>query len=103
MESSHRTAMTYTLRPRGFWGVLLESNTTRYITVAKGVVRCEKLATIYTIHDLSIVIKQIKSRHFFAHRQKCRDISSMPTADRYELAISVPKKTYRERLQDYNK
>ena len=39
------------------------------------------------IHDVSILIKQFKSRHFLAHRQKCLNISSMPTAARCEPGI----------------
>ena len=55
--------------------------------MSKGVVRCENWPRY--IQDVSILIKQIESRQFFAHRQKCRDISSMPTAARYELAITI--------------
>ena len=63
----------------------------RYITVVKGVESFRTVREIghYFIHDVSIVIKPIKSRHFLklARRQKCRDILSMPTDARCEPDI----------------
>ena len=69
-----------------FWVYGLESDMVRYIPVVKGVERFRTVREIGQdfIQDVSIVIKQIKSRHFLAHRQKCRDISSMHTAARCE-------------------
>ena len=64
---------------------LLEIPRVGQIEVGQGVVRCENWPRY--IHDVSIVITQIKSRHIFAHRQHCRDIAGMPTAARYERTI----------------
>ena len=73
----------YTLRLRGFLCV-------RFGKWHGAVYNCcQRCRTVREIsHDVSIVITQIKSRHLFAHRQKCRDISSMPTAVRCELDIN---------------
>ena len=79
----------YTLRPRGFLSIRFGKC---HGTVNNGYQRCRKVSygarnwTRY-IHDVSIGIKHIKSRQFLAHRPKCRDISSMPTADRCEQGI----------------
>ena len=71
----------------------LESETVRYITVIKGVERCRTVREIVhdIKHDVSILIKQIIARQLFAHRQKCSDISIMPTADWCEPAIRAFK------------
>ena len=49
MPGSHRTAVAILCAHVAFWVYGLESDTVRYITVSrelKGVVRCEKLATV---------------------------------------------------------
>ena len=91
MARSHRSAVTILYAHLAFWVYGLEIDTVRYITVVKGVERCRTVREIgHDIHDVSNVIKQIKSPHFFAHRQNCRDIfKSMPTAVRCERAISI--------------
>ena len=90
MASSHRAAVTIVCAHVAFWVNGLESDTVRYITIVKGVVTVSYSARNWPqyIHDVSIVIKQIKSQHFFAHRQNCHDISSMTTAARCEPVIS---------------
>ena len=86
------SSRNYTLRPRGFLGVrfgkwhgAIHNDCLRYRKVSY----CARNWPWYT-YDLSILIQQIKSRYFFAHRQKCLDILStcMPTAARCEPGIS---------------
>ena len=91
MQSSHGAAVTILCAHMSFWIHDLESDTVWYITFVKGVERCCTVREIDhdIIHDVSILIKQIKLLQFFAHRQKCRDISSMPTAAWCELAIRI--------------
>ena len=94
----------YTLRPRGFLGVRFGKS---HGTVNNGCQRCQKVSYFARnwpryIHDVSIVIKQIKSQHFFAHRQKCRDISSMATADRCEPGIKCSPEKNVNFLDDIN-
>ena len=93
MPGSHQAAVTILCAHMAFWVHGLESDTVRYITVVKGVEMCPTVWEIghNIIHDVSILIKQIKSRPFFAHRQKCSDISSMPTVAWCELAITYLK------------
>ena len=50
MPGSHRTAVTILYAQVAFRVYGLGSDTVRHITVVKGVVRCEKLATIYTLY-----------------------------------------------------
>ena len=81
----------YTLPTRGSLGVRFGK---WHSTVHNDCQRCRNVSfdaqnwPRYTcIHDVSTVFKQIKSRHIFAHCQKCCDISSMSTAAWCELAI----------------
>ena len=91
MPGSHRAAVTILCAYVAFCVYGLESDMVRYyIPVVKSVERFRTVREIAHdfIHDVSIVIKQIKSRHFLAHRQKCGDISSMATAARCEPGIT---------------
>ena len=90
MPGSHQAAWLYFAPTWLFVCTVWKVKTIRYIAVIKGVVRCRTVREIghyMIIHDVSILTKQIKARHFFAHRQKWRDIASMPTAARCELGI----------------
>ena len=76
----------YTLRPRVCSGAPFGK---WHGTVHDGCPRCRTVSRNWPIyiHNVSILITQIKSRQYFSHHQKCRDISSVPTADRCEPAI----------------
>ena len=56
----------------------------RWVLSRVTVARCKPLFDIYMIYQF---VKKKKSRHVLAHRQKCRDISSIPTAVRSERSI----------------
>ena len=84
MPGSHRAAVTILCAHVCFGAYGFKSDTIQYIAVVSYGARNWPRY----IHDVTILIKQIKSRHFFSHRQKFRDISSMHTAARCEPAIT---------------
>ena len=78
MQGSYRTAVTILCAHVVFWVYGLKSDMVRYITVVKGVVRCEKL-TIYE-HNVSVLINtkcsSLKVSWHIKYAQRPRGVNS---------------------------